>query len=129
MSEALLGQNMTLIYGILHEAITLFGKGQRWEALLQLQIASSLVYKDPNNHATLDELDRTIARINTDASKIHEFRKEDTISKRERFKDMEAEKHFVTLMQMLREYMQIVGYYTKMNPDWGFHDPSSGMRS
>jgi uncharacterized protein YwgA len=118
MSEALLNQNVNLIYGILHEAITLFGKGQRWEALLQLQIAASLVYKDPKNHAALDELDRTIAKINTDAEKIHEFRKEDTIAKRERLKNMEAEKYFVTLMQILRDYMQMEGYYAMMNPDW-----------
>jgi hypothetical protein len=121
MSEALLGQNITLVYKWVNYAIEMRHNQQWWEALCALQSAANELYEDAKDTAELDELDNVIEDIEEEA-KNTVSQSRDSSERRlfnyDSYKNRRAAQVFNHQQKQIKRYMQRVGYYTLMNKGW-----------
>lgn len=117
MSEMLLGQNISLIYKFIEDAVKKTAEGDYWEGLRMLRTAGALVYKSENCGA-LEDLKKIMETIEEHSKKINFSSPELTFSKRSSYANTEASKVFTVRLEALRDYMQTAGYYLMMNKSW-----------
>ena len=117
-SEALLGQNVSLIYDFIRQAVAHRNAGEHWASLKMLDTAASLIYLDEDKRKPLDNLVETIEALKEEALKIRTSSEESTEASQRQYLNREAAKAFPTHLKELRNYMQGVGYYTMMNKSW-----------
>lgn len=117
-AEALLGQNVALIYDFIRQAVDHRKAGEHWESLKMLDTAASLIYLDEAKQTPLIDLAEEINRIKVEALEIVTSSPEGTEEARLQHLDREAAQTFSTHLKALRNYMQAVGYYKMMNKSW-----------
>jgi len=129
-AEALLGQNVSLIYHFIEQAVTYRTRGEHWQALNMLDTAASLMYLDESKAKPLEELAQKITNILEETKKIKHSSQEVERDVQFEYLDREAAQCFNSHLKALRNYMQEAGYYVMMNKSWNSKiTPTSTMQT
>jgi hypothetical protein len=127
MSEQLLNQQVAIIYWLWKEAIMLNANGESYEALKTLSYITSTVYDDGTDDPHLKCVDNALKKIEAEETGINVAESQARSARLTEHRNREAANLFQDCLKEIRAYMQKVGYYMMMKPDWV--DLSKGRKS
>ena len=129
MSEQLLNQHIAVIEWLRKEAIFQFLSGNSYEALQTLGPLTDILIDNGEENPNLLCIDEVLTQIKIGESKINISEPQAYEARIEEYRRSQATQEFRSCLRKIRNYMQKVGYYTMMNKEWKYYDPSAGQTS